>query len=98
MATFFMFGKYSAEAIREISAARTDQAVKEIKKLGGEVSAMHALLGENDLLFCVGLPDTETALQASVRLSKLTGIAFKTMPGVPIATFDQLTGKQQGTF
>lgn len=94
MATFFMFGKYSAEAIREISAARTDQAVQEIKKLGGEVSAMHALLGEYDLLFCVSLPDVETALQASVRLSRLTGIAFKSLPAVPIETFDRLTVKE----
>ena len=51
MEIFFMFGKYTSEAIKEISAERTHQAVSEIKKLGGEVNGMHVLLGEYDLLF-----------------------------------------------
>jgi hypothetical protein len=37
MAIFFMFGKYTPEARREISAARTQQAIRAINKLGGEV-------------------------------------------------------------
>jgi uncharacterized protein with GYD domain len=44
MATFFMFGKYTPESIKKISAERTQQAVNEIKKMGGEVSAMRAAL------------------------------------------------------
>ena len=36
MATFFMFGKYSAEALKEISADRTDTAKGLIKSFGGE--------------------------------------------------------------
>ena len=44
MGMFFMFGKYTSEAIRDMSIERTQQAVSEIKKLGGEVQAMHALL------------------------------------------------------
>jgi uncharacterized protein with GYD domain len=56
MTTFFMFGKYSVEAIKQMSIARTQQVLSEVKKLGGEVTAMHALLGEYDLLFCVTLP------------------------------------------
>ena len=91
MATFFMFGKYTSEAIKEMSIERTNQVVKEIQKLKGEVSAMHALLGEYDLLFCVNLPNIETAMQASVKLNKLTGISFTTFPAVPIETFDRLT-------
>ena len=91
MATFFMFGKYTSEAIKEMSIERTNQVVREIQKLKGEVSAMHALLGEYDLLFCVNLPNIETAMQASVKLNKLTGISFTTFPAVPIETFDRLT-------
>ncbi len=34
MATFFMFGKYTCEAIREVSIERTQEAVNEIEKLG----------------------------------------------------------------
>lgn len=90
MATFFMFGKYTSEAIREISADRTHQAVTEIKSMGGEVLAMHVLLGEYDLLMCVSLPDTEAAMKASVALSRLTGIAFTTCPGVQVEIFDRL--------
>ena len=76
MAIFFMFGKYSPEAMKELSAERTQRAVSEIKKLGGEVNAMHVLLGEYDLLFCVTLPGVEEAVKASVTLTKLTSICL----------------------
>ena len=90
MATFFMFGKYTSQAVEKISAERTNQAVSEIKKLGGEVQAMHVLLGEYDLLFCVTLPGIDAAMKASVTLSKLTGISFTTCPAVTVETFDSL--------
>ena len=93
MATFFMFGKYTPEAMKAMSAKRTELVVKEIKKLKGEVNAMHALLGQYDLLFCVKLPSIEAAMKASVKISKLTGIAFATFPAIPVETFDQLTNK-----
>ena len=35
MATFFMFGKYSSEDVKEMSAERTDKVVGLIKKFGG---------------------------------------------------------------
>ena len=90
MKTFFMFGKYTSEAIREMSIERTQQAIATIRKLGGEITAMNALLGEYDLLFCVSLPDIEDAIKASVALNKLTGISFTTSPAVTVETFDQL--------
>jgi uncharacterized protein with GYD domain len=93
MATFFMFGKYTSQAIEKISAERTHQAVSEIKKLGGEVSAMHVLLGKYDLLFCVTLPGNEEAIKASVTLSKLTGISFTTCPAVAVEDFDRLVAE-----
>ena len=94
MAIFFMFGKYTTKAIEQISAERTQQAVDEIKKLGGEVNAMHVLIGEYDLLFCVALPGIEEAIKASVTLSKLTGIAFTTCPAVTVEAFDRLVAEE----
>lgn len=91
MATFFMFGKYNAEAIKTISLRRTEQAMDTIRQLGGEVNGMYALLGEYDLLFCVELPDVEQAMKASVVLTKLTGISFNSCPAVKVETFDRLT-------
>jgi len=90
MATFFMFGNYTADAIRDLSAERTQLAVDEVKKLGGEVNAMHAILGEYDLLFCVTLPGIEEAMKASVALNRLTGISFTTCPAVSVEAFDRL--------
>ena len=90
MATFFMFGRYSPDSIKAISIERTQQAIGEIKRLGGEVRAMHALLGEYDLLFCVELAGIDDAIKASVALSKLTGISFTTCPAVSIEMFDQM--------
>jgi uncharacterized protein with GYD domain len=90
MKTFFMFGKYTSEAIRDMSVERTQQVIAAIRELGGEITAMNALLGEYDLLFCVSLPDVEDAIKASVALNKLTGISFTTSPAVTVETFDEL--------
>ena len=94
MATFFMFGKYTSEAIKKVSIERTQQAVAEIKKLGGNMIAMHALLGEYDLLFCVSLPGVEEAIKASVALKRLTGISFTSCPAVSVEVFDQLMAEK----
>ena len=94
MTTFFMFGRYTSEAIKEMSVERTQHAINEIKKLGGEVKAMHVLLGEYDLLFCVSLPGVEDAIKASVALNRLTGISFSTSPAVSVEIFDQLMSEK----
>jgi uncharacterized protein with GYD domain len=90
MTTFLMFGKYSAQAIKEMSPARTQKAVALIKQLGGEVKAMYALLGETDLLLVVNLPAVESAMQASLALGRMTGISFTTAPAVSVEEFDKL--------
>ena len=90
MATFFMFGNYTAEAVKEMSIERTQQVVEAIKALGGNVQAMHAMLGAHDLAFCVQLPDIESALKASVNLTQLTGISFTTSPAVSVEHFDRM--------
>jgi uncharacterized protein with GYD domain len=92
MATFFMFGRYTTESIKKISAERTQQAVDEIRKMGGEVNAMHVLLGEYDLAICVKLAGIDDAVKASVALARLTGIAFTTCPAIEVETFDRLIG------
>ncbi|MFP3868013.1 MAG: GYD domain-containing protein [Desulfobacteraceae bacterium] len=90
MDTFIMFGQYSGEAVKQISSARTDQAVGLIKKFGGEVKALYALLGPTDLVLIVDLPGVKQAMQASVALSRLTGISFTTSPAVSVEEFDKL--------
>lgn len=94
MPIFFMFGKYTSKAVEEISAKRTEQAVSEIKKLGGSVNAMHVLLGEYDLVFCVTLPGIDEAVKASLALNKLTGISFTTCPAVTVEAFDRLVAEE----
>ena len=93
MPIFMMFGKYSSEALKGISSARTDKAVEVIKKHGGKVVSMYAVLGEHDLVFTLDFPDMETALATSVQLNKLTGIAFTTSPVVEVEKFDKLVGE-----
>ena len=90
MATFFMFGKYSDKAVKEISSKRTKEAVSLIKKHGGEVKSMYALLGEKDLAFIVTFQGIEQAMKASVALSKSTGISFNTLPAVTVEDFDKM--------
>ena len=90
MATFFMFGKYSSEALKGITSDRTNQAVGLIEKYGGKVQSMYALFGEKDLVIIVTFPAMEKAMQASVALNKMTGIAFSTSPAVTVDEFDKL--------
>jgi uncharacterized protein with GYD domain len=90
MATFFMFGKYSSVALKDMSAERTDMAVSLIKKFGGEVNSMYALLGEQDLVLIVDFPEVEQAMKASVALTKMTGVSFTTTPAVPVEDFDKM--------
>jgi uncharacterized protein with GYD domain len=92
MATYFMFGKYSKDAVKSISAKRTDRATAMIKENGGELKEGYALLGDYDLVLIVDLPDTEHAMQTSVALSGLLGISFSTTPAISVADFDKLVG------
>ena len=90
MATFFMFGKYSSAALKEMSAERTDKAVSLLKKFGGEVNSMYALLGEYDLVLIVDFPGVEQAMKASVALTKMTGVSFTSLPAMPVEDFDKM--------
>jgi uncharacterized protein with GYD domain len=90
MSTYVLFGNYTPESIRGVSAKRTEEADKLIRSLGGEIKAGYALLGDTDLLFIVELPDNDTAIKASTGLTKLTGIGFRTAPAVTIKEFDRL--------
>ena len=90
MATFFMFGRYSSEALKGMSSKRTKEAESLIKKFGGKVESIYALMGEKDLVFIVNFPGIEQAIRASVALSKMTAIAFTTCPAVTVEEFDKL--------
>ncbi len=90
MATFFLFGKYSAEAMKGISAERTKDAEKLVQELGGTVQGIYALLGDKDLVIIAELPGTEEAVRASIAINRATGIAFSTVPALPVSEFDQL--------
>ena len=93
MATFVMLGKYSSEAMGQMSPARTQQAAGLVTKFGGQVQSMYATLGANDLVFILSFPDNDSAMKASVALSKMTGIAFSTSPAVTVDEFDKLMGE-----
>lgn len=90
MATYFMFGRYSLDSLKEISPERTNKAAALIEKHGGKVKSGYALLGEKDLVLIVDLPDTEHAMKTSVALAKLLGISFTTAPAVTVEDFDKI--------
>jgi uncharacterized protein with GYD domain len=90
MATFFLFGKYSAASLKGISARRTQTAAATVKKLGGELKSMHVLLGEHDLVLIVELPGIAEALRCSLSLARQSGISFTTAPAISVEQFDKL--------
>jgi uncharacterized protein with GYD domain len=85
-----MFGKYSVDAVKEISAERTKKSVAIVESCGGQVKAVYALLGETDVVAIVDFPGVKEAMKASVELTKLLGISFTTAPAVTIEEFDKL--------
>jgi len=92
MATYLMFGRYSAKAVKAISAKRTTETMAVIKQNGGKLKAGYALLGEVDLVLVVELPDTEHAMKTSAALGQLLGISFSTAPAISVDEFDKLMG------
>ena len=90
MATFFLFGKYSAGSLKGISARRTQAATSALKKLGGELKGAYALLGEHDIVVIVELPGMEQAMKYSLALARQTGISITTAPAIPVEQFDKL--------
>ncbi|MBN1309387.1 MAG: GYD domain-containing protein [Chitinispirillaceae bacterium] len=90
MSRFFMFGKYVSDTAREMSSERTGKAVELLKKYGGNINSMYALLGEHDLALIVDFPGIEEAIKGSIALSKLTGILFTTSPAVTVDKFDKM--------
>ena len=90
MATFFMFGKYSSEAVTKISAERTQKVREAIEDVGGRVKDIYILLGEYDVVIIAELPRMAEAMQASILLKRMTDISFFTAAAMPVAEFDQL--------
>ncbi|MBU2540769.1 MAG: GYD domain-containing protein [Candidatus Omnitrophica bacterium] len=90
MAIYFMFGKYSREAIQGISANRTKEATGVIEKLGGKLKSTYALLGEHDLVLIVDFPGLQDAMKASLALTRLTNVAFSTSPAITVEDFDKM--------
>jgi uncharacterized protein with GYD domain len=93
MATFFLFGRYSAASLKDISAKRTQAAAATVKKYGGELKSLHALLGKHDLVLIAELPGIPEAMKCSLALSRQTGIAFTTAPAIPVEQFDKLASE-----
>ncbi|MHC4916683.1 MAG: GYD domain-containing protein [Planctomycetota bacterium] len=90
MQTFYMFGSYNPEAIKGMSADRTKAAGDLVKKAGGELKSIHALLGPQDLVLVADFPGVSEAAKASLGLCKLTGISFSTSPAIAVEDFDKL--------
>ena len=90
MATYFMFGEYSHDSIKDISAKRTEKALELIEKNSGKLKDGYALLGDKDLVLIVEFPSTEQAMKTSVALAKMLGVGFTTMPAVSFEDFDRL--------
>lgn len=90
MATYFMFGIYDADSLEGISADRTQNARQLIESSGGKIRSMYVLMGDQDLVIITDYPDLQSAIKASISLTKLTGIAFSSSPALEVQEFDQL--------
>jgi uncharacterized protein with GYD domain len=85
-----MYGKYSKEALGDISKERTGRALDVIAKAGGKVNSVYALLGKYDLVLITDFPGVAEVMKASVALNKLTNISFTSFPAISIEDFDKI--------
>ncbi len=90
MSMFFMFGTYSSDSIKKISKDRTLEVIELVKKFDGEINAMYVLLGAYDLVLISKFPEMKIALQASIAITRATGISFSTLPAITVEEFDEL--------
>ena len=93
MATYFMFGNYSSEGVKGISADRTEKCNRIFEELGGTVKSIYALLGCYDIVIIVDLPGSEEAIKASIGVGKETGVSFRTFPATSVDRFDQIASE-----
>lgn len=90
MAKFFMYGKYSQEALKGISSERTKKALDVIAKAGGKVNSMYAFLGKYDIVLITDFPAVTDVMKAAIVLNKLIGITFTSFPAISIEEFDKI--------
>jgi uncharacterized protein with GYD domain len=90
-----MFGTYSSESVRKISKARTKEILEIVNKFGGEINAMYVLLGAYDLVLIAKFADMKIALQASISMTRATGISFSTLPAISVEEFDEMMGNKE---
>jgi uncharacterized protein with GYD domain len=93
MATYFMFGKYTNDSIKQISAARNKKAAVLVKKCKGKINSVYALLGEHDIVLIAEFPGTKEAMKASVLLTRMLDISFTTSPAILIEELNEIVGK-----
>jgi uncharacterized protein with GYD domain len=93
MAKFFMFGKYSAESLKNASAKRTKKVRALVKKAGGKIESMYAFLGDRDLVIICEFPGVDEAVKASIELNMMTGISFSTVQVMAVEDFDKILDK-----
>jgi uncharacterized protein with GYD domain len=92
MGTFFLFGKYTPEALAKVSSARTEEVRKLVRDKGGVVREVYALLGHQDLVIIIDAVGIIEAMEISIALSRLTGINFSTCPALDSSEFDRIAG------
>jgi uncharacterized protein with GYD domain len=92
MQKYLMLGKYSLEAVKGIQAQRTKKVEALIKKHGGKILGMYALIGCYDLAFIVDMPNNTALVKTSIAITKSTGISISTSPAMTVQEFDKIAG------
>ena len=84
MSKFIMCGSCPPEALKEVGVGYKEKVVEVVSDCNGTIDAMYSTLGEFDLIIFADLPDVESAMNASIELNKLTGVAFSSSPAVEL--------------
>jgi uncharacterized protein with GYD domain len=87
MKTFLMVGKASSKELKEIGLKYESEVVSLVENFEGDIKSMLVMLREKYLLLILAFPEIKRAMKASMALSKLTGISFRTLPALSVEDF-----------
>lgn len=89
MPMFVMLSKLTAEGRKTIKERpeRIAEVNKEIEKLGAQVKAQYATLGEYDFMTLLDAPNTQTITKIVIELGSRGTLTMTTMPATEMPMF-----------
>ncbi len=95
MPMFVLLSKLTAEGQKTLKnkPGRIGEVNKEVEKLGVQVKAQYATLGEFDFVTLVEAPNTQTMAKVAIELGSRGTLTMTTLPAIEMPLFIKVVGE-----